>query len=454
MTENFKDVQAAAAEYKRRVAGTFMLVDGGKDIKAKLSGSDFCVTRKIDGVMAYAVVRDGEAMVSGTGGRDLSGVPCAKALAAAVAAAGLKSATVAAELYAPAEKGRPRVGDVQSALADPAKAAGLRMAPFDLVEADGEPFRPAHYKETHAKLCTIFKDEAVRPVEMRTADSEGGVAEIYAEWVEEGGAEGLVVHSEVPVVWKIKPRHSVDAAVVGFTTGDNGVRDLMFAVRHGDGKYQVFCVSGNGLGDDLKRSLAGRLGAAAAESGFVQTDSRGIAFQMVRPEMVCEVSFGDLVAEDSRGRAKTNPLLEFDGGAWKPCGRTPGVAAQAAVIERFRDDKGIEPPDIRVEQLSQICPFAEREEAAELPKSTLLKRKVFKKTSKDKVMLQKFVAWKTNKEADPRYPAYVFHYTDFSSGRKDPLKKDIRVAATEEQINAIFDVFVAENVKKGWTEIP
>ena len=52
-----------------------------------------------------------------------------------------------------------------------------------------------------------------------------------------------------------------------------------------------------------------------------------------------------------------------------------------------------------------------------------------------------------------RYPAYVFHYTDFSSGRKDPLKKDLRVAATEEQINAIFDAFVAENVKKGWTEV-
>jgi hypothetical protein len=68
-------------------------------------------------------------------------------------------------------------------------------------------------------------------------------------------------------------------------------------------------------------------------------------------------------------------------------------------------------------------------------------------------MLQKFVAWKTNKETDPRYPAYVFHYTDYSSGRKDPLKKDIRVAPTEAQITAIFDAFLAENVKKGWEEV-
>ena len=68
-------------------------------------------------------------------------------------------------------------------------------------------------------------------------------------------------------------------------------------------------------------------------------------------------------------------------------------------------------------------------------------------------MLQKFVAWKTNKESDPRYPAYVFHYTDYSSGRKDPLKKDIRVAPTEAQIVAIFDAFLAENVKKGWNEV-
>ena len=451
MSDTFKEVQKSATDYKRRVAGVFMLVDG-KDAKAKLSGETFYVTRKLDGVMAYAVCRDGKVMMAGSGGRDLSEVPCAKALAAAVKAHGAKSATVVAELYAPAKNGRPRVYDVQAALADPKKAKSLRLAPFDLVELDGESFK-AGYKDVHAKLAAIFKDDAVKPVEMRIAADNAEVEDIYNEWVVDGGAEGLVVRSDMPIVWKVKPRHTVDAAVVGFTTGEQGVRDLMFAVRHDDGRYQTFATTGNGLGSELRASLVEKLSAMAVESTFIQTDSRGIAYQMVRPEMVYEVSFGDLIAEDSQGKPKSNPLLEFDGKAWKPCGRTPGVSAIFPVIERARDDKGVEPADIRVSQLSDICPFAERKAAAALPKSKLLKRRVFKKTAKDKVMLQKFVTWKTNKEADPRFPAYVFHYTDFSSGRKDPLKKDIRVAATEVQIDAILEAFLAENVKKGWNEV-
>ena len=452
MLEVTKELQADAAEYKRRVAGLFMLVDG-KSIRAKISGSEFCATRKIDGVMAYAAFRGGKAALVGTGGRDLSSAPCCQAFADALKVAGIGSATFVGELYAQPENGRPRVSDALAALADPGKAAGLKLALFDVIEIDGESFKGVPYKTRHAKIASLFKTDAVRPVEMRTASSEQEVEEIYGEWVEGEGAEGLVVHSDLPIVWKVKPRHTIDAAVVGFTTGEGGVRDLMFAVRHEAGKYQPFATAGNGLGEELKVSLLAKLSADAAESAFVQTDSRGIAFQMVKPSLVFEVSIGDLLSENAQGQPKWNPMLEFDGAAWRSCGRTPGVSALSLVIERERGDKTVEPANVRVSQLSDICPFAERKAAAALPKSTLLRRKVFKKTAKDKVMLQKFVAWKTNKEADPRYPAYVFHYTDFSSGRKDPLKKDIRVAPTEEQINAIFDAFLAENVKKGWQEV-
>lgn len=452
MLEVTKELQAEAAEYKRRVAGTFVLVDG-RNIPAKISGKEFCVTRKIDGVMAYAAFRGGEAALVGTGGRDLSAGPCAEAFAKALQAAGIGSAKFAGELYALPEKGRPRVADALSALADPKKREGLRLALFDVIEIDGVPFKGTLYKERHAKLASLFKGDAVRPVEMRTAGSEQEVEEIYGEWVEGEGAEGLVVHSEQPMVWKVKPRHSIDAAVVGFTTGEGGIRDLMFAVRHEDGAYQPFATTGNGLDEETRASLLARLSADAAESSFVRTDSRGVAYQMVKPTIVFEVTVGDLVSENAVGQPKWNPLLEFDGTAWRPCGRTQGVSSISPVVGRERGDKTPEPADIRVSQLSDLCPFSGRQAAAELPKSTLLRRKVYKKTSKDKVMLQKFVAWKTNKEADPRYPAYVFHYTDYSSGRKDPLKKDIRVAPTEERINAFFDAFVAENVKKGWEEV-
>ena len=68
-------------------------------------------------------------------------------------------------------------------------------------------------------------------------------------------------------------------------------------------------------------------------------------------------------------------------------------------------------------------------------------------------MIQKFLIWKTNKEASGRYPAYVFYHTDFSRGRKEMLKRDLATSSDENQIHAIFAVEIEANVKKGWMEV-
>ena len=63
------------------------------------------------------------------------------------------------------------------------------------------------------------------------------------------------------------------------------------------------------------------------------------------------------------------------------------------------------------------------------------------------------MVWKTNKEKTGYYPAYVFHYTDFSPSRKDMLKKELKVSDSKKQIEDIFAKEIAENVKKGWNKI-
>ena len=88
---------------------------------------------------------------------------------------------------------------------------------------------------------------------------------------------------------------------------------------------------------------------------------------------------------------------------------------------------------------------------AELPQSQVIFREVYRKEAKDKVMVQKFLVWQTNKEkADPRYPAYVMHYTNFSSQRKTPLEREVRISNSREQIMMLVKEFIAENVKGGW----
>jgi hypothetical protein len=78
---------------------------------------------------------------------------------------------------------------------------------------------------------------------------------------------------------------------------------------------------------------------------------------------------------------------------------------------------------------------------------------VYVKESKGMKMVRKFMVWKTNKEASGEYPAYVYHYTDFSAGRAEMLNKEIKVSDSKKQIEEIFAAEVLENVKKGWEKV-
>ena len=444
-----------AIDYKKNIAGKFVLVEGAK-LKQRVEGERICVTKKIDGHLQVAFWQDGQVfMLNASGKQKAESLKCLDAFAEAMKAAGVKTATIAAELYLPRPDGRPRCGDVNKALADDALKDQLSLAPFDIIELDGDPWKAEHYSETHNKLCTIFSDEKVKPVQMRNASNHDEVQGIYDEWVVGEGAEGLVVHSESPMVWKVKPRHTIDAAVIGYTTADRGIRDLMFAVRREDGLFQMFALGSTGMSDEDRASIAERLSQKHVESQYVLSDSRGIAYQMVKPELVFEISMLELVARGNDDKIRMNPLLKYDEAqGWLMEGITPGVAVIGITLERERTDKQPTETDIRLSQITDICPFEEPEGgAAKLEASELLERHVYKKVSGEKVMLHKFLIWKTNKEQSGRYPAYVFYHTDFSSGRKEMIKRDMAYSCDEQQIRDILAAEIADNIKKGWVEI-
>ena len=441
----------AAIDYKKNIAGKFMLVEGAL-LKQRLDGQRFAVTRKIDGHL-QVLFYDGNkvTMLNSQGNQKAESLKCLDIAAATMKKAGVKQAVIAAELYVPRPDGRPRCGDVLSALAD--NPDQLALAPFDIVELDGEPWKAEHYSDTHNKLCTIFQDEQVKPVSMRNASSLDEVQEIYDEWVVGEGTEGLVVHSESPIVWKVKPRHSIDAAVIGYTTTERGIRDMLFAVRLEDGKYQMFGRGSSGMSDDDRASVAERLAKTHVESQYVLSDSRGIAYQMVQPTLVFEISVTELVPRGNDDKIKMNPLLSYDEKqGWIMEGVTPGVSVLGVAVERERTDKKPTETDVRISQITDIVPFEQVEGATKGEPSTLLERHVYKKVSGAKVMLHKFLLWKTNKEQTGRYPAYIIYHTDYSSGRKELIKRDMLYSNDEKQIRELLAAEIADNVKKGWEE--
>lgn len=199
-----------------------------------------------------------------------------------------------------------------------------------------------------------------------------------------------------------------------------------------------------------------KLSGMTVESEYIETDSRNVAFRMVKPELVVELSATDFISENASGETKFNKLLSYsDEGGYKACGPVPGVSAISLIFERIREDKSANPVDVRVSQLSDLCPFAEVKSRVwdKNARSEILVRKVYTKGSGKKFMVQKFVVWKTNKEESGMFPAYILHHTDYSCGRKDALKRDIRVSSSETQIMKFLDEFLAENIKKGWEAV-
>ena len=177
---------------------------------------------------------------------------------------------------------------------------------------------------------------------------------------------------------------------------------------------------------------------------------------MVKPRVIVEMSGIDFVTENAAGEPKQNMLLRYDDSdGYTVVTKTPGVAVHSPVFERIREDKACNTTDIRLKQLTDLCSFSVRKAVSRstLPPSLRMLRKVFVKQSAGKIMIQKYVVWKTNKEPTGVYPAYVLHITDYSSTRQELLKRDIRVSDSEQQIMDICQEIIDNNVKKGWEEI-
>ena len=449
---------ALVASYKKEVCKAYISLNPDQ-IEDRLGGSSFFVTRKYDGELAVLFWNGEECFSLNTGGRVRMGLPCLEEAARLFRAAGLAEAVVPAELYTDEEQGRSRVFETLAALADRQLLGTLRAAPFDIISLDGKPYRGASYADTHKKLGEICgTSELCRPVRMETAGDKARVRELFAKWVTEEGGEGLVVRSELPMIYKIKPRYSIDAAVVGFSEGTGEtrgqVRTLLVALMDNDGVFQIIGRCGNGFGEELRKELFPVLLEKKLESKYIETDSNHVAFHMIRPDTVIEINVNDVLFETSAGPI-LNPRLELKNNVYRRTGSVPGASVVFPVFVRIRDDKTASVQDVRLSQLNEINynPYAAQQSAAkEAAASTLLRREVYKKTQGGKLMVQKFLVWKTNKE-DLAYPSYVLAYTNYSSDRAEPLQSEARVSDSEGQITALLDEFMEKNIKKGWEKV-
>jgi len=452
---------ARAQDYRRYTQARMIPIEPEK-ILSRFPGGKYHVSLKVDGEFNLLVYGDGDVLLVNPGGTVRVGLPCLKEAATLLKKAGVKRAVIAGELHFTHGEGkRGRVHDVSRVARQPASQEELDelgFAAFDIVEFDGAP-PPEVFEQTWQRLTKLFGAGQRSTVVESVWLKDGFEIEAqFRNWVDQG-AEGAVVRSDTFGLFKLKPRHSIDAAVIGFTEGTDDrrgmVHDMLLALVRADGCLHVLGHVGGGFSTDERRGFLSDLKDMIVPSDYVEVNDQ-VAYHMVRPEWVVEISVLEMISHNTRGIPMKRMVLSWNSkeNRYQIVRRLPLVALISPQFIRRREDKTVNPTDLRMEQVTDVVEvaFADRDaRQLNLHGSQLLRREACTKQLKGQTLVRKLVLWQTNKERDSDdFPAYVIHYTDYSPNRKTPLERDIRVSSSREQIEELWKELAAEAFSKGW----
>jgi hypothetical protein len=447
-------IKQTAQQYKRQTASRYLPV-GAQEITSKIMEAEsYGVSTKHDGHF-YLLSYDGKkATLTNHGGTVIEDLPLLKE-AIALLKGKCKDVVLAGELYLHKEGGRTRSFDMTAALDD--KSAAIYFAAFDLLGLDGKQVS-MDIKALDQKLKAVLSSgKSIHAVKNSFVESRKDIAALYKEIVEDGGQEGIVVRSHNGPTYKVKPLITLDAVILGFAEGEGSragmLKEVLVGLCVAKDEYILLTKVGNGYSEDERIKLLKELEKKKVDSGYIEVSGSNVAFTMVAPNQVVEFSCLDVFGENSKG-AISKMCLSYKDGIYTAIGKQPMASVISPVYVKMRTDKNPDTDDAGLSQITKIISMDKNAaEKVDLKKSEIITREVYVKESKGMKMVRKFMTWKTNKESSGEFPAYVYHYTDFSPSRKDMLKKEIKVSNSKKQIEEIFAAEVLENVKKGWEKV-
>ncbi|MFN0279331.1 MAG: hypothetical protein ACKVRN_12110, partial [Pyrinomonadaceae bacterium] len=391
------------------------------------------------------------------------GLPCFDEAEKLLKKAKVKSCILGAEFYVREDvsKAHPVQQVVRILRSPPSKDAldKLGLAVYDVIEADGKPV-----SET-AKVFSLLdkwfgEGKSVHPAEHHKTDKIDAVVEYFTDWVIGEGAEGIVVRHDQAGWYKIKSKHNLDVAIIGFSEGEEGrkglLHDLLVAVMRSDGTFHEFTRVGGGFTEDDRKSIAADLRKRIVPSDYVAVNNDYVAYEMIKPGPVIEISCLDMIAERARGGPVKRMVLDWDGKRYSALTRMPLVSVISPQYIRMRDDKEAVVDDVNISQVTDLVDVPDADKSAQgeqSPASEILERTVYTKTMKGNKMVRKLLLWKTNKTDRSDFPGYVVYLTDFSPNRQNPLERDIKISNNEKTARKFFDQMAEKNFISGWEEV-
>lgn len=434
--------------------------------KTRLPDAEYAISRKVDGEYTCLFFQDGEVITLNPGGTLRAGAAFHKEAAKILSAAGVKSAMLGGELHVKQEGvQRERVHDVVRIARAPESQEDidcLCFAVFNIYDLDGNDLS-MNYEQAIGKAQALFSEgRKIFPVETHIGNRKKAL-ELFDEYVDEQGAEGIVLRSDNAGVFKVKPRHSIDLAIIGYSEGTDDRAGMLHSMLIGIVRDQqhahIVGRVGGGFSDDERVALLKQLRELDVDSDYAEVNSDRVAYRMISPGLVCEISCLDVIATTSHGSTIDRMVVAWSESdkAWKGIRRLPLCSIISPQFVKLRDDKTFNESDAGLAQLEDIVNIPSSEhgklDALNLSESTIIERSLATKTLKGATMVRKLLLWQTNKhEASSEYPAYVLHLTDFSPNRKQPLNHEICVSDSEEQIRTLFADWKKQYYKRGWTE--
>lgn len=448
------DIKDIAYNYKRKTASRYLPVNASEMTSKIMEADGYSVSTKYDGHF-YLLNYDGEKVILvNHGGNVIADLPMLRD-ALSLLSGKCNDITLAGELYLFKKDGRTRSFDLAAAIDD--KSPNIYFAAFDLLVLNGETLS-LDIKSLAEKLNILLSGgESLHAVKNSYVESRKEIAAIYNEIVENEGHEGIVVRAQNGPIYKIKPLITLDAVILGYAEGEGSragmLKELLVGLCVSENEFLLFTKVGNGYTDDQRKSLLKILEKHKVSSDYIEVSGANVAFTMIEPSYVVEFSCLDIFNENSSG-AITKMCLQFTGRGYVAIGNRPMASIIAPVFIQIRTDKKVSTQDTGLSQVTKCLSLdSGKSEGVPLAQSEILLREVYVKESKGMKMVRKFIVWKTNKEQTGQYPAYVYHYSDFSPGRAEMLSKEIKVSNSKQQIEEIFKAELTSKVKKGWGKV-
>jgi hypothetical protein len=344
-------------------------------------------------------------------------------------------------------------GELHVISAEECDTSKLGFAVFDLVSSSDISAAGTTYSSRFEKIKDLPSQGNLFVVPTEKTSSTDAVHSQYDNWVSGKKFEGLVARSDDARTYKVKPVTEFDAAILGFTEkrldgGDYVVRTVLVGVQASDGSWIPLVPVGNIGDNEFRKELYSILKPSVIPSSYRKTsESSGVMYQFVNPQLVAEIKALDLQTEDASGKKVRDPKLSIVDGQWRVSGWTNSVAVYNPTLVRLRNDKGASSEETGWNQIVRLLPVEITADEEKAGKSEVIQRKVW---TKDEAV-RKLLVWKTNKEG-VGFSSFVVHWTDYSPGRKAPLAREVRLAPTEKEAKKIAEDMITENIKKGWIE--